>query len=250
MDRCAECKSLPRRDSEGKLDGTRRRRDAVDTRRVVCACCARASIAYGHLRQHVSASLSLPALISFPASPLPPMAPKDKARAAGISASSFMDLGAELEKQKQELTKNKVIGKPVGHVEGPVKVCMYAHIPYLIPIMNVARIVLTSETNKRVAKWAKQNAGVQERSARDAAVFEEPGRASYETGRAVLERKAQKYELLKKGRTGGYSDKQYGELLVDVSASPLHAAVPSAHRRRGGSSTRSATTITSPTVMT
>ncbi|KAM5538540.1 hypothetical protein V8D89_007873 [Ganoderma adspersum] len=116
------------------------------------------------------------------------MAPKDKARAAGISASSFMDLGAELEKQKQEFAKNRAAGKPVGRVEGSVK---------------------------RVAKWAKQNAGVQDRAARDVAVFEEPGRASYEDGRAVLERKAQRYELLKRGKTGGYSDKQCGELLVD-----------------------------------
>ena len=92
--------------------------------------------------------------------------------------------------------------------------------------MNVTRIVLTSETNKRVAKWAKQNAGVQERAARDTAVFEEPGGRSsrYEDGRMVLERKAQRYELLKKGRTGGYSDKQYEELLVDVSASLLRSA--------------------------
>ncbi|KAI1797359.1 hypothetical protein LXA43DRAFT_410919 [Ganoderma leucocontextum] len=115
------------------------------------------------------------------------MTPKDKARAAGISASSFMDLGAELEKQKQEFAKNRAARKPVGRVEGPVK---------------------------RVAKWAKQNAGVQDRAARDA-VFEEPGRASYEDSRVVLERKVKKYELLKKGKTGGYSDKQYSELLVD-----------------------------------
>ena len=131
---------------------------------------------------------------------------------------------------------------------------MHAHLPspisYISPIMNVARIVLTSETNKRVAKWAKQNAGVQDRAARDAAVFEEPGRTSYEDGRAVLERKARRYELLKRGKTGGYSDKQQGDLLVDVSAPLLYAALRSAHGGRGESSSRSTASITNPTAMT
>lgn len=116
--------------------------------------------------------------------------------------------------------------------------------------MNVARIVLTSETNKRVAKWAKQNAGVQDRAARDAAVFEEPGRTSYEDGRAVLERKARRYELLKRGKTGGYSDQQCRDLLVDVSVSVLHAPTGSAHLKRAGSSNRNTWIIMSPTATT
>lgn len=63
------------------------------------------------------------------------MAPKDKARAAGVSASSFIDLGAELEKQKQEFNKNRAAGKPVGRAEGSVKVCTpISHIPYPISL--------------------------------------------------------------------------------------------------------------------
>lgn len=77
-----------------------------------------------------------------------------------------------------------------------------------------------------MAKWAKQNAGVEERAVRDAAVLEEPGGRSsrYEDRRAVLERKAQKYELLRKGRSGGYSEQQYNQLLVDVSVLLLCSA--------------------------
>lgn len=35
------------------------------------------------------------------------MAPPDKARASGVSASSFLDLKAELAKQESEFAKNK-----------------------------------------------------------------------------------------------------------------------------------------------
>lgn len=36
--------------------------------------------------------------------------------------------------------------------------------------------------------------------------------------RAALEKKAKLYDKLRKGKTGGLTDKQYDSLLVDVSA--------------------------------
>jgi hypothetical protein len=53
------------------------------------------------------------------------MPPKNKAKAAGISASSFFDLKAELAKQENEFAKNKAAGKSnaiVGGVKRPDKV--------------------------------------------------------------------------------------------------------------------------------
>jgi hypothetical protein len=53
------------------------------------------------------------------------MPPKNKAKAAGISASSFFDLKAELGKQEDEFAKNKAPGKKnviVGGVKRPDKV--------------------------------------------------------------------------------------------------------------------------------
>lgn len=55
----------------------------------------------------------------------PSMAPKNKAKAAGISASSFFDLKAELAKQEEDFTKSKSAGKSstiVGGVKKPDKV--------------------------------------------------------------------------------------------------------------------------------
>lgn len=40
---------------------------------------------------------------------------------------------------------------------------------------------------------------------------------TFESGRAALERKAQIYEKLRKGKSGGLSDAQIETLLVDVS---------------------------------
>lgn len=53
------------------------------------------------------------------------MAPKNKAKAAGVSASSFFDLKAELAKQEEDFAKNKAAGKGaalVGGVKRPDKV--------------------------------------------------------------------------------------------------------------------------------
>lgn len=55
------------------------------------------------------------------------MAPSNKAKAAGVSASSFFDLKAELAKHEEEFTKNKAAGKStalVGGVKRPEKVSL------------------------------------------------------------------------------------------------------------------------------
>jgi hypothetical protein len=61
------------------------------------------------------------------------MAPKNKAKAAGVSASSFMDLQAELAKQTEAFVKAKAAGKanaPTTIFGGEKKVihtCLYGH---------------------------------------------------------------------------------------------------------------------------
>lgn len=63
--------------------------------------------------------------------------------------------------------------------------------------------------------WARSNKGVQNRAARDIEL-EEVSKVTIESGRAVLERKAKIYEKLRKGKSGGLTEKQYEALLVDV----------------------------------
>jgi hypothetical protein len=46
--------------------------------------------------------------------------------------------------------------------------------------------------------------------------LEEISKPTLESARAVLERKAKIYDKLRKGKTGGLSDKQFDALLVDV----------------------------------
>ena len=53
------------------------------------------------------------------------MAPSNKSKSAGVSASSFLDLKAELAKQESEFVKNRANGKEtyiVGGVKRPDKV--------------------------------------------------------------------------------------------------------------------------------
>lgn len=137
------------------------------------------------------------------------MAPVPKAKAAGVSAGSFLDLKAELAKKEEEFAQKKAAGKSravVGGVKRPDKV----------------RLVSSDTTHLSQARqlqkptvWAKPNKGVYDRAARD---FElnELSRPNLESARAVLERKAKIYEKLSKGKSGGLNDKQYDALLVDV----------------------------------
>ncbi|CCM04307.1 uncharacterized protein FIBRA_06478 [Fibroporia radiculosa] len=124
------------------------------------------------------------------------MAPKNKAKAAGVSASSFFDLKAELAKQEEEFTKNKAAGKASALVGG------------------------IKRPDKKPTVWARQNAGVKARAARDIEL-EEISKPTLDSARAVLERKAKIYEKLRKGKSGGLSEKQYDALLVDFEQMPI-----------------------------
>ena len=70
-------------------------------------------------------------------------------------------------------------------------------------------------TLQKISQWAKANPGVHARAARDIEL-EEISKPTLESARAILERKAKVYDKLRKGKSGGLDDKQYGELLVDV----------------------------------
>ncbi|KAJ7494682.1 hypothetical protein B0H11DRAFT_1716850 [Mycena galericulata] len=117
-----------------------------------------------------------------------------KAKAKGISASSFLDLKAELSKQEDEFSRNKAAGKSkfiVGGVKRP---------------------------DKKPTVWARQNKGVSSRASRDIEL-EAISNPTLESARAALERKAKIYDKLKRGQTGGLNDKQYESLLVDMLCS-------------------------------
>ncbi|KAG1750136.1 hypothetical protein EDB19DRAFT_90630 [Suillus lakei] len=121
------------------------------------------------------------------------MAPTNKARAAGVSASSFFDLKAEIAKKEDEFARSKAAGGSkytVGGVKRP---------------------------DKKPTVWTRSNKGVQNRAARDIEL-EEVSKVTIESGRAVLERKAKVYEKLRKGKSGGLTDKQYEALLVDFDS--------------------------------
>ncbi|KAJ7592997.1 hypothetical protein C8J56DRAFT_779666 [Mycena floridula] len=117
-----------------------------------------------------------------------------KSKAKGISASSFFDLKAELSKQEQEFAKNKAAGKTtiIGGVHRP---------------------------DKKPTVWARQNKGVKGRASRDTEL-EAISKPTLESARTALERKAKIYDKLKKGKTGGLTDKQYDGLLVDFDNKP------------------------------
>ncbi|KZT07629.1 uncharacterized protein LAESUDRAFT_651046 [Laetiporus sulphureus 93-53] len=126
------------------------------------------------------------------------MAPKNKAKAAGVSASSFFDLKAELLKKEEEFAKNKAAGKPTTLVGG------------------------VKRADKKPTIWARQNQGVKARAARDIEL-EEISKPTIDSALAALERKAQIYEKLRKGRSGGISEKQYESLLVDFDSKAMDA---------------------------
>ncbi|KAH7884511.1 hypothetical protein F5I97DRAFT_1929367 [Phlebopus sp. FC_14] len=124
------------------------------------------------------------------------MAPVNKAKAAGVSATSFFDLKAELAKQVDDFARNKSTGTSK-HTPGESK-----------------------QLDKKLTAWARSNKGVHGRAARDIEL-EEVSKVTVESARAALERKAKVYEKLRKGKSGGLSEKQYEALLVDFDAKAL-----------------------------
>ncbi|KIL64469.1 hypothetical protein M378DRAFT_11472 [Amanita muscaria Koide BX008] len=125
------------------------------------------------------------------------MAPTTKTKSKATSASSFLELKAELAKKEEELSKLKAAGQSTS-IQG------------------------AKRSEKKPSVWARQNKGVGSRAARDIEL-EAVDRPTLESARAVLERKAKIYDKLKKGKTGGLSENQYSSLLVDFDSKPLDA---------------------------
>ncbi|KAG2017904.1 hypothetical protein CC2G_007365 [Coprinopsis cinerea AmutBmut pab1-1] len=118
------------------------------------------------------------------------MSHNSKAKAKGISATSFFDLKAELAKQEAEFAENKAAGQTstiVGGIKRP---------------------------DKKPTVWARQNKGVAARASRDIEQ-EAIDRPTLESARTILERKSKIYEKLRKGKSGGLNEAQYNALLVD-----------------------------------
>ncbi|KAJ3505603.1 hypothetical protein NLJ89_g7328 [Agrocybe chaxingu] len=118
-----------------------------------------------------------------------------RAKAKGVSASSFFDLKAELSRQELEFARAKAEGKSLAVVGG------------------------IKRPDKKPTVWARQNKGVKARANRDVEL-EEISKPTLDSARAALERKAQIYEKLRRGKTGGLNDAQYDALLVDFDSNP------------------------------
>ncbi|KAM0750624.1 hypothetical protein T439DRAFT_325683 [Meredithblackwellia eburnea MCA 4105] len=115
-----------------------------------------------------------------------------------ISASSFLDLKAELNKREDEFEKTKHLGSTTTGVKrGPPK---------------------------KPSVWAKRNKGIDGRNQRDQVLFEEdPRNAKHDPARlrAQMEKKAALYEKIRKGKTGGLNEAQIESLLVDFDQKDL-----------------------------
>jgi coiled-coil domain-containing protein 174 len=137
------------------------------------------------------------------------MAPTNKAQAAGVSSGSFLELRAQVAKQKETLSKGNATAV-VGGKKNVGKVRVYINSSF--DFCLIMTIFLASQ---KPSKWALPNKGIEGRAARDMEQ-ERLDRRTVESTRATLERKAKIYEKLKKGQSGGLSEAQFDGLLVDV----------------------------------
>ena len=146
----------------------------------------------------------------------------NKAKAAGIGTSSFLDLKAELAAKEKEIAENRAVGKKTASSgQKPGKVSDFppltAH-----PLENAMLMrFFFGRSGQKPTVWSRPNKGVKARAAKDIEL-EAIARPTIETSYAILERKSRIYEKLDKGKDAGLSEKQYGSLLVDVSWWPDH----------------------------
>ncbi|KAH7341669.1 hypothetical protein B0J17DRAFT_647460 [Rhizoctonia solani] len=112
-----------------------------------------------------------------------------------VNAASFFDLKAELAKHEDAFSKSKLSGK--GKAE---------------PIVGASK-----QPDKKKPTWARQNKGVRDRARRDAEM-DQISRPTLESARAKLERKAQLYDQLQKGKGARLSEKQREALLIDFDS--------------------------------
>jgi hypothetical protein len=141
------------------------------------------------------------------------MPPTNKAQAAGVSAGSFLELRAQVAKQKESLTKGKATAVAGRKKEGKVRNS---------PSNSCTFHLTISSRSQKPTKWALTNKGVEGRAARDLEQ-DRLDRRTVESTRSILERKTKLYEKLKKGQSGGLSKAQFDSLLVDVRCHVLFA---------------------------
>ena len=143
-----------------------------------------------------------------------------KAKAKGVSATSFFDLKAELSKKETEFLKARAEGRNlavVGGLKRPDKVCS------LISLYDQLKLFFFFF--KKPTVWERPNKGLKERANRDLHL-EEIVKPTPDSARAILERKAKIYEKLRKGKAGGLTEAQYDSLLVDVCKSSNSFTMP------------------------
>jgi hypothetical protein len=136
-----------------------------------------------------------------------------KGKAAGVNASSFWDLKAELAKHEAGLVAIKAAGGQLtlkGGVKRPEKVSSLS--PESPEQTGLKKV-------QKDRAWERSNKGVAQRAAKDSTEWAKIERPTYEAAQAALARKAKVYQKLRKGQTGGLNDNQYDALLVDVSSS-------------------------------
>ena len=147
------------------------------------------------------------------------MAPRsttNKAKAAGIGASSFLDLKAELAAKEKEISENRTGGKKTtAGGQKPGKVSDFPRSPFGRAMLILFLLFLSIGSEQKPTVWSRPNKGVNARAAKDIEL-EAIERPKIETSYAILERKSRIYEKLDRGKDAGLSEKQYGSLLVDV----------------------------------
>ncbi|KAJ3755473.1 hypothetical protein EV360DRAFT_85880 [Lentinula raphanica] len=112
-----------------------------------------------------------------------------KSKAKGISSGSLFDLKADLAKQGEAFARAKAEGKTYS--------------------------LGNERPEKKPSVWARPNKGVHGRAAKDVREAEIVGQPTLQKIRSSLEAKAQIYDKLKRGKTGGLSEKQIEALPVD-----------------------------------
>ncbi|KAK1224073.1 hypothetical protein PQX77_008403 [Marasmius sp. AFHP31] len=121
------------------------------------------------------------------------MAHHRKSKDKGVSASSFFELAAAV-------------------AEHPIR-------PKTA--QNSTAVVGGVAKSKKSDTWLRANKGVKERHARDLEQ-EVVDRPTWDSARTRLEEKAKKYDKLNKGKTGGYTETQIENLLVDFESKPVN----------------------------
>ncbi|KIK63104.1 hypothetical protein GYMLUDRAFT_41417 [Collybiopsis luxurians FD-317 M1] len=121
-----------------------------------------------------------------------------KAKAKGISSTSFLDLKAEVSNYEEQSKLDQAAGKS-GYIVGGVQ-----------------------RPGKKPTVWSRPNKGVKDRAARD--LLEEiVSKPTLDSAKAQLERKTKIYNKLQKGKSAGLTDKQYDALLVDFDSKGINS---------------------------